>query len=648
MNKFKWLVALFCLAIALAVVPTSSAQISFPVIGVGSTGFFGASGLAAATNDPIRGTGPLCGARFWTSGSGQAVDSRTTLTTPNIPHETANIWIAWDNDTTPTVICAYLATDNTVGQRLFFGQSSSGNATLLIPTNSCSTAGANKISFVWDTATTGLPIAVYNALMGTTGTACPGAAPVTPVHFNAAFGDMRSEDSQFLASQRVLCNDSNSTPFFPPDDKSCLGFGPGVTAPGTATVSSYSTATSNNVAYSFTGTDPISGVAIPQSQSVKLGEQAMLVFVNITNTGAGGFGAMTNTSFLPHPLRSVSAHTISALYNGQAFTTRAIYGGQAGALPLVFTHALVREPMSGTYNVFEAQIVRQRDGFNANAQEAGVCGPSQSCYTPNCFVQSATAYPTTACSNPMNFCIGSNCSLKTRVIGTGQMISVGNTPTLPDSFGYAFWSLGNYGNKLNIKYLMIDGVDPLFPGYTSADGGHDGVFPGGVAGQGTTAILPAPTPGQCGGYFNGDGVTITNFSCNAYSLPTFDGIQAGNYRLWNFVTAQYYSSSPVAPSFSPLNVTGFILGAQDQAAGTTPRLNDFIPVTYCANAACSSTATSPVQVFRSHYGLGGIAPNNGVVTPTAETGGDVSGSVLNVQTELDLNLIGNSILVWIQ
>jgi hypothetical protein len=414
-------------------------------------------------------------------------------------------------------------------------------------------------------------------------------------------------------------------------------------------VSSYGTQTANAAAYSFTGTDPISGVAIPASQQLRIGLQAELVFVNTANTSAGGFGNMTAPGFLPHPLTTVSSHTLSAMYTGAAFFTRDVYGGAAGAIPQVFAHTLVREPFSGTYNVFEAQVVRQRDGFNANSQETGVCGPSQSCYTSACFIGTATTFPTAACSNPMNFCIGSNCALKTRVIGTGQMISIGNTAALPDTLGYAFWSLGNFGNKLNMKYLMVDGVDPLFPGYGTADGGHGGVFPGGVTGQGTVALLPAPTAGQCGGYFNGDGgVTITNFSCNAYNLPTFDGIQNGSYRLWNMVQAQYYGSSALAPTFSPINITGFILGAQDQAAGATPRLNDFVPWVFCGNASCSSIAASPVQVFRSHYGLGGVAPNNGVVTPSAEAGGDMSGAVHNVQTELDSSLIGGSFLVWIQ
>jgi hypothetical protein len=642
MNKIKFLCTLVVTAMMFVFVPASSAQ-SIPVVAVGSSAFFAAAGLAASTSDPIRGTAPVCGARFWT-GTASAVDSRASLTTPNIPNESGTVWIAWDNDTTPTTICAYLSLDNTLGQRMFFGTGASGNATLLLPTTACTTAGANKIAFVWDTATAGVPPAVYNALQGTTGTSCPAA--VAPVHFNVAFGDVRAEDSQYLISNRVLCTDSNSSPFFPPDDKSCLGYGPGITAPGTKFLSSYSTAGFNVLAYAYTGTDPISGLSVPQSVQQRVGAQAFLVFVNIADTSAGGFGQLTSTA--TPKMTSVSSHALSALYTGQTFYTRDVYGYANASVPGVFAHALMRESLSGTYNIFESQVIRQRDGFNANSQETGLRAPTQSGYASSCFVQSATAFPTTACDNPVNFCIGSNCALRTRVIGTGQMISVGNTASLPDTIGYASWSLGNFGNKLNVKYLQLDGVDALYPGYSSADGGHDGVFPGGVSGQGTTGLLPAPAPGQCGGYFNGDNVVSTKFSCNGYTLPTFNGVQSGNYRFWNIVQAQYYGSTQQTPSFSPLNIAGFIAAAQDQAAGSTPVLNDFIPAAFCSNAACSSLAASPIQVFRSHYGVGGIAPNNGIVTPSAEAGGDMSGSVMNTQAELDSSLIGGSVLVWIQ
>jgi hypothetical protein len=649
MKLWKICSGLLALAMAAVCVPAGNAQ-SIPVVAVGSSGFFGASALAAIKGDPIRSSGPLCGSRFWTA-KVSAIDSRTTLTSPNLPPESANTWIAWDNDSTPTIICVYFAADSIVGQRLFFGTSSSGNATLLLPTNACSTPGSNLVSFIWDTATAGLPLPVYNALMGTTGSACPAAAAVTPVHFNVAFSDVRSEDAQFLGSNRILANDSNSTANYPTDDKSNLGFGPGVTAPGTSVVSSFSTSKANVSAYSYMGTDPISLVTVPQSQNVSIGEQAMLVFVNTTNTSSPGFGYLTSLG--TNPLTNVNSHTLAMLYSGQAVLTRDIYGVSSAGLGGLGVHALVREPMSGTYTTFEWQVIRQRDANNALSQESGIAGPSQtSIYTSGCFVQSATAYPPSGspCSNPVNTVLGSTGGLRARVIGTGQMIAIGNTASLPDSLGYAFWSLGNFGNKQNIKYLTLDGSDPLFPSYSL----HNGVLPGGVTGQGTAAILPAPTAGQCGGYFNGDGgATITSFSCNAYTLPTFDGVQNGTYRLWNNIQAEYYGSSAQTPSFSPLNITGFILSAQNQTAPPTPTLTDFVPITYCGESTCNpANYKHAANSFRSHYAQAswGIGfPNNGVATPSAENGGDVAGSVLSRQIEQDSNsLFGSSLLSFVQ
>ena len=130
-------------------------------------------------------------------------------------------------------------------------------------------------------------------------------------------------------------------------------------------------------------------------------------------------------------------------------------------------------------------------------------------------------------------------------------------------------------------------------------------------------------------------------------MPTFDGIQNGTYRNWNEIQVNYYGSAPLAPSFSPLNITGFVLSAQDQTAPVpTARIPDFFPTTYCANAACSSTV-SPLNVFRAHYTIGGVVGNNGINGGT-EAGGDVAGAVMNIQTEKDAGLLGNTFTAWVQ
>jgi hypothetical protein len=667
MKRWTICTALLTLVMALLCVPESKAAPNVAVVAVGSSAFFGAGGLAAITDDPVRtGVSPLCGQRFWT-GSANGIDARATLTTPNIPAEGGTVWVAWDNDSTPTIICAYLSVDSIIGQRLFYGQGPGGNGQLQIPTSACTTAGGNKVSFIWDTATTGLPVAVYNALAGTSGGSCTAGTSATLAHFNVAFTDIRTEDAYFVGSSRVICSDSNSSASFPPDDKSCMGYGGSnpATAPGVAIKSSFISPGSpapgqksaNVVLYSYTGSDPISGLSIPASQITPVGAQAGLVFVNVTNTasGSGGFGELYFSGVSGQPkLTNATSQALSSLFSGQSVLARDLYGYPgAGA---AIAHTLLREPDSGTYTTFEWQIVRQRDGNTAFSQETGILGASQTGYVANCFTPSQTAYPAAGnCSNPVNVSIGGSNALRSRVIGTGEMIAIGNASqsgaSFPDALGYAFWSLGNFGNKNNVRYLSLDGVDGLFPSYST----HNGVFPGGVSGQGSAAILAAPAAGQCGGYFNGDGgATITSFSCNAYALPTFDGIQAGNYRFWNIIQVNYFGSGAQTPSFSPLNVAGFVLSTQNQANPSNGQLPDFLPVTYCGDAACTAANFKhPLNVFRSHYtvptwGIGNAC--NG--TPTsgcAENGGDVAGKVVNLQNETDFgNIFSNSFTSWVQ
>jgi hypothetical protein len=481
------------------------------------------------------------------------------------------------------------------------------------------------------------------------------------VHFNVAFTDIRPEDAQFVGNNRVLCNDANSTSFYPTDDKGCLGYGPGVTSPGTPVLSSFSGASAQAIAYSFTGTDPISSVTIPASQTFSVGAESIIPIVNTTDqTTSGGFGLLTNSGASPR-LTNANSHTLAAIYSGQAILTRDLLGAAPGTIPAVAINALQREPMSGTFTTFEWQVIRQRDAANNLSQESGICGPSQggSCTGQatgaNTFVPSASTFPTVTGANPLSACAAGACGLRTRVIGTGQMVSVANTATFTTKsiLGYAFWSLGSFGGKANIKYLTLDGVDGLVSSYSVNDGHFPGVVTTSGMAQGVNPIVAAPASGQCAGYFNGDGSTISKFSCNAYTLPTFDGIQAGSYRAWNILRGTYFAASAQTPSFSPLNIAGFVLGAQDQAAPTNPvtsRIPDFLPTSFCANAACSSQ-THPVLVFRAHYtlpswGLGN--PNNGV-TGSPEVGGDVAGSVFNTQTETDASSIfGNSLFPYIQ
>jgi hypothetical protein len=678
MIKSKLFVGCLLVALVVLLAPASHAQtfcpapnntVQCPVVAVGSSAAFPSAGIAAVSGDPITHAGPLCGVRFWT-GAANGKDARAAVTL----EEGGNLWVAWDNDTTPTIVCTYLSVDSVVGQRLFFGQNANGNGTLDIPTAACTQAArGKKVAFAWDDATN-LPVKVWDALMGANATLanCSDATSTNPVHFNVAFTDVRAEDARYVAAQRVLCTDSNTSPFNPPDDKSCLGFGPG-TPVGTAVSSSFSGASSNSVAYNITGNDPINTqFTIPTFQQQNVGAQAVLVFVNTIDLSTAGFGTLTaGPAGRANRLTNANSHELSAFYSGSLFFTADLLGANPSlGLPNNIVHVLAREPYSGTYTTFEWQVVRQRDGRNDFSQETGVCGPSQGAacgYTNGCFPPSATWFPGVACSNPMSYLVAGTPALRTRVIGTGQMVSVANTnnwvtsstnntPITPSILGYAFWSIGSFGGKSNIKWLTLDGSDPLLPGYSVADGGEDGQFPlidtvnQGVNPNGITV----PVNG-CGGYFNSGGIAAAQaFTCNGYTLPTFDNIQNGNYRAWNIMRAVYYGASAQTPSTSPLNVTGFIQGAQDQTAPVNPiasRIPDFFPVAYCNLAACA-TKIAPMNVFRSHYGVGGFIANNGITTVIAgpESGGDVAGSVFSVQAETDtgLGFSNNSFLTYVQ
>src|SRR5579862_1610258 len=203
MNLNKLCRGVLSLAGGLLFASTSYAQITSPqVLAVGSSGVFTTVAIAMTQADPITGA-TMCGSNVWTAGSSiaQGIDARNG----SIPAEGGNIVVVWDNSTSPNTVCAYLSVDSVVGQRLFLGQAASGNATLNLTSAAETTAGANKVSFLKDTATTGLPSAVYSILNGK--------------HFNVAFTDIRPEDGQY-AYGRAACNRAGTT------DVSCFGYGP--------------------------------------------------------------------------------------------------------------------------------------------------------------------------------------------------------------------------------------------------------------------------------------------------------------------------------------------------------------------------------------------------------------------------------------
>jgi hypothetical protein len=686
--KSKWFAVLLCFAITLITASASFAQIP-QIMAVGSSGVFPTVGIAAVSPDPITGAAAPCGTHFW-SGSASGND---TARNGAIPLEGGTLWVAWDNDAAPTVVCSYLSVDSVVGQRLFLGNSLAGNATLTVPAAAQTTLGANKVSFVNDTCALGATNGTFsfaevgtvvtatqvpaaplpaNFVVGTT-VVITGAAPagyngtykitginapagtftftdtagllastinglaavnnctglplavynaINNAHFNVNFTDIRPEDGEFAYQRASAALDSVS--------KTGLGYGP-VGCLGTGVKGSFDGSTSNVVGFNILGTDPCSGQPVAAFHTVPVGAVPIVIFYNTSDKTPGGLGTLLPTN--------INTHQAAAFFSGLLGVNEELTGVPAGPGNLKAIATVVREPMSGTYNTFEWQVVRSRDGDTDYSQETGIdpVAATNNCITPPAVATYATPTLNAGCTlsgNPAyvpasgGFAYG----WRARAIGGGQMANAVNN--IPNGLGYAFWSLGTFGGKANVKYLTVDGVDPLFPAYTT-----------GVGDVG------------CSGAFN-----LGTFACTG-TLPTFPNVAAGNYRVWSVIRAVVLNSY-VPPGSGP-SVPGLIAAAQDQAHTNIP---DMLPAQYCASGAggiCTGGTVAGLTVFRSHYNISCVGGNNGtaagytavaipgcpaiVYVAGQESGGDMLGSQIKKQADLDyFALTGGEFLTWIE
>jgi hypothetical protein len=189
-------------------------------------------------------------------------------------------------------------------------------------------------------------------------------------------------------------------------------------------------------------------------------------------------------------------------------------------------------------------------------------------------------------------------AVRARVIGTGNgtagngttgnlQFPVGGVPTL----GYFFWSAGNAKPLSNVKYLLLNGIDPLLADNSYSHGG----------------ILP------------GSGGAYGAFTDPGLGAVTFAGLNAGDYAIWSALRI-------VAPPSDP--GTSDILTQLNLNVNATQ--HDYI-------------APSSMNIWHSHFFINGEAsaipnPANGPSVGTtvlcaggsAEQGGDAGGSTLLV------------------
>jgi len=480
----------------------------------------------------------------------------------------------------------------------------------------------------------GLPVAIFNAINGK--------------HFTMAFTDIRPEDAHFTFV-RATCALNASDPTTP-----CMGYSANPASPQ-GIKSSFSQDVAFGLDFAlFGGTDPITSVPVPAGTIVDVGAVPVMYIASNRDASACGLGNALFTN--------VNVQDVQSAFRGITGATQdisAALASTAGGCPAPL-NVVVREPFSGTYNTQEYQVTRSQRGGNGKwSQENSNVGYPQSNNNLGAACPAwASSLPTSTaanpsfppafggslangCGNPLNIQsanypagtpalgpYGGFGGAKTRVIGTGQMVSVINSTNVTNAFGYAFYSLGTFGGKANVKYVTLDNADPLWPAYHGGAGGNPygaGVFP------------------TCTGKVN-----LGTFNCPS-GQPTFDGVRDGSYNNWNIIRADYYGAAATcAAPFTAVSAACLIQAAQDQANPSTGTVRDYVPVVYCNNASCSA----PVQnltYFRSHYSVSGVAGHSGHVGPpftpscalVPESGGDAAGAIFTITLEVaQLNSIG--------
>jgi len=497
--KVKALAFALTLAV-LGFASSSRAAVNIVFNGAGSTAAFNSVALAGIWGSGSAPPGP-CGSNIWTQKSGAAAhDNRNSYTNPanSIPDSTGNVWIEWDNSSSPTKVCAYIAVDSAVGQRIFFANP---RGQLNLPTGfTCSSppSGNNLVPGLTDAT---LTTAVCNQIFGNNG-ANSSCITGSQCVFNAAPTDIRPEDTLW-ATERAY--DSLPVPYAC-GPGATLGYSPGPAPDVGANINSeFSTSFVTPVLWALSGNDPISGLPVATWQTADVGAQVLLVIVNSTDTSANGLGSSQ--------LKNIASWQIGYIFSGNATTTQFIVPGasETTETPL---HVLEREPLSGTYNTFEYNVVGSgRAG--SFSQECGVTNPT-----------GGSPY------NPMDFTYSSG-GTRQRVVGNGQMGT--ELESIEDSIGYEFFSFGNVAPLIGLgKYVTVDNVEPLYSTYSSNPNGA-GQFP------------PCTVP-----------------PCKL----SFPNVGNGTYPIWNVLRVT--TATPI-----PTGISTLLNDAEIQAKN---EISDFLPV----------------------------------------------------------------------
>ena len=562
----------FALAIAFfAITSVSNAQ---GFIGGGSSALFLELGQAAAVSVGGAHANAFCIYAHKSSNlnAGSTVKAQDNRLGPAATTESGDFWIVWGptggSCATPDLanpFYMYTNLDSVLGDRGYFevdpgvgGGCAAGPGycqllSLAAPDLVCPGAGCPD-----NLLNVNPPAAPFNNLANN---AAPPAALISAInnaHWNWAGTDIRPEDAKY-ATFRVLtaCNAFiNRQPF---DQILRQTQGLGYSA-GNTFSDDFGAGKSFHVKdFNISGNDPVTNQPVPAFTTVPVGAQPIIIAVGPNPSPSGAGIALAS---------DIPAFVAANFFSGVLVRATDLLGPTA---PFAVS-ALVREPLSGTYNTFEyGAINNSQFHVSMDLNNCGGGGPP---------------------GNPLHIVSGNGVGLeggavqgfRRRVIGTGQMVSTlqgsveggGNQPS-KTQIGFFFWSAANAAGLTNVKYLKYNGVDPLTNNYS------------------TNGTLPASGgPGDpCGG-------VIT--ACPAGTI-TFGGLNTGDYALWSALRI-------VTQSPTPAGITALVTAAQTLNSTST----DFVPL-------------ASLNVWRSHYSMPLIGVNNQANGPNIAGGNDLCNPV---------------------
>lgn len=717
--------SLFCATTSFAVDSTCSgftgANVQF-VAGGSSAQFntlaFGAqAALTAAGN----------GVNFWGASSGLSMDDDRFSP---VPVDSPKMWVAWD-DQSDCAVYAYFSLDSTVGVKDFFAYVKktftfgttnvvvSKSAIHLDSGSTFSTCTSNQVVNAGqpgchrdDGAS---PIALPSTLQSffingnspATKTSVPppycGQSGTTSsslwCYWNAAGTDIRPEDALYATTRALSTyNTTNGLSGLGYNQAACGGDGLATSKKGCPIYTSFGTGTVfNALTFKITGTDPVSGAALPLYTTLSVGAAPIVVFVSDADTSSAGFGAASGDAY-KYVWNDVLRKNLALFYEGTfhctgdmlpnaALPTGSGSGSAVGSGNPV--EVIQREPLSGTYNTFEFTGVRTLTGSAVAAvsrakissitwlsdddsgQELGNNPALNFNNGTGCPGSGASAPDGSEnCGDPLFMTTGTSAScgtgIKVRAIGTGELVKAlsanGVTSpsfTLPNRLGYAFWGYGNFGptgsgcstgtgtiscTKYLAHYLTVDSIDPLF---TTEGGIGDAAYPGGTINPNGAFHLP-----QCD-------LKQTPPSC--FQIP-FTHVLDGKYPLWSLLRLVTFANNSSKHSATPAGVLQTLAFNEKAAGDSTKNLDDYVPFLTNVNTT-TLVGDLNLGVFRVHFKqTGGVTnPSNGHVgcksggtfsftgvsiaggttgaaTCLVDSGNDVGGSVLTVQEDVDFNL----------